>query len=87
MISSSTSIPSMTPYMAQEEKDDREFYTTSQGRRHGGGKGGKSPPKDFKKGENEKIWGIFMHQGYKNLLFCHLLNEEIRALEGLLSRF
>ena len=32
----------------------------------GGGKGGKSPPKNFKKGENEKIWGIFMHQSYQN---------------------
>ena len=30
----------------------------------GGGQGGKSPPKDFKKGENEKIWGIFRHQSY-----------------------
>ena len=30
----------------------------------GGNKGGKSPPKDFKKGENEKIWGIFMYQSY-----------------------
>ena len=39
-------------------------YAKRQGRHHRGGKGGKSPPKDFKKGEKKKIWGIFMHQSY-----------------------
>ena len=30
----------------------------------GWGQGGKSSPKDFKKGKNEKNMGIFMHQSY-----------------------
>ena len=27
----------------------------------GGGQGGDRPPKGFKKGKKNKIWGIFMH--------------------------
>ena len=53
----------------------------------GGGKGGKSPPKDFKKGENKK-YGVFSCIKVIKISFSVILNEEIvRALEGLLSRF
>ena len=52
----------------------------------GGGKGGKSPPKDFKKGDNEKN-GVFSCIKVIKICFSVIFNEEIRALEGLLSRF
>ena len=32
----------------------------------------KAPLKISKKGQDEKMWGIFMHQSYQNELFCHL---------------
>ena len=52
----------------------------------GGGKGGKSPPKDFKKGENEK-YDVFSGIKVIKISFSVIFNEEIRDLEGLLSWF
>ena len=41
------------------------FYVKIRGGALGGGaKGAKAPLKISKKGGNEKIWGIFMHQSY-----------------------
>ena len=52
-----------------------------------GGEGGKSPPKDFKKGENEKNMGYFHASKVIKISFSVIFNKEIHALEGLLSRF
>ena len=51
-----------------------------------GGQGGKSPPKDFKKGRMKK-YGVFSCIKVIKISFSAIFNEEICALEGLLSRF
>ena len=61
------------------------------GRCHGGGgEGGQKPPKDFKKGKKLKKYGVFSVFSCIKVIkmsFSVIFNEEIRALEGLLSRF
>ena len=58
---------------------------SAQGRRHGGkGGGGKSSPKDLKKGENEKI-RVFSCIKVIKISFSVIFNKEIHNLEGLLS--
>ena len=58
-----------------------------QGRRHGGGgKGAKAPLKISKKGKIKK-YGVFSCIKVIKMSFSVIFNEEIRALEGLLSRF
>ena len=51
-----------------------------------GGKGGKSPLKISKKGKMKKH-GVFSCNKVFKFSFSVIFNEEIRALEGLLSRF
>ena len=46
----------------------------------------KTPPKYFKKGENEKN-GVFSCTKVIEISFSVIFNEEICALEGLPSRF
>ena len=69
----------------EKKKKEKKNYNNA---RSGaiGGKGGKSPPKDFKKGENKK-YGVFSCIKVIKISFSVIFNEEIRALEGLLSRF
>ena len=61
-------------------------FMDSQGRRHGGGaRGAKAPLKISKKGKMKK----YVFSGIKviKISFSVIFNEEIHALEGLLSRF
>ena len=41
-----------------------------------GGRGAKAPLKIFKKGKNEKIWGIFIHQVIKIVAFLSSLTRK-----------
>ena len=62
----------------------------NQGQRHGGGgggKGGKSPPLRFQNREKLKNMGYFHASKLLKISFSVIFNEEILALEGLLSRF
>ena len=61
------------------EQRNQTPYT--QGWRHGGGggQGGISPPKDFKKGKMEK-YGVFSCIKVIKISFSVIFNEEIRAL-------
>ena len=52
----------------------------------GGGQGGKSPLKISKKGKMTK-YGVFSCIKVIKMSFSVIFNEEIGALEGLLSRF
>ena len=51
----------------------------------GGAEEGKSPPKDFKKGKDQK-YGVFSCIKVIKMSFSVILNEEVRVLEGFLSR-
>ena len=52
----------------------------------GGARGAKAPLKISKKEENEKYW-VFSCIKVIKISFTVIFNKEIRALEGLLSRF
>ena len=54
----------------------------------GGGQGGqKPPPLKISKGKMKKKYDVFSDIKVIKISFSVIFNEEIRALEGLLSRF
>ena len=58
-----------------------------QGLRHGGDKGGKSPPKDFKKGENEKNMMYIQASKLLKLAFLTSLTRKYVLWKGFYHDF
>ena len=64
------------------------IYLYNQGRCHGGGaRGAKAPPKDFKKGENEKNMGYFHASKLLKLAFLSSLTRKYVLWKGFYHDF